>query len=81
MRALRWGTEWEHCVGVVVAETLGKLQQSWLRRGQFAEKACGPGETFNDPLENVDYKKPNCIGNPMFSFFRDRMSPEEREFA
>ena len=60
---------------------LGKAPAELVAKRAVAEKACGPGETLNDRLKNVDYKKPNCIGNPLFSFFRDRMTPEERDFV
>ena len=60
---------------------LGKAPAELVAKRAVAEEACGPGETLNDRLKNVEYKKPNCIGNPMFSFFSDRMTPEEREFV
>ena len=30
---------------------------------------------------DVAYSKPNCFGNPMFSFFAERMSPEAVQFV
>ena len=69
------GTLWRGAGG----RDLGKAPRELFEKMVVAEKASG--KTLNYRLKNVDYKKPNCFGNPSFSFFRDRMTPKEREFV